>query len=135
MARSQSHERLSPKNLLRTLSLPSLSPSSCPELFLEVIPAETEPVATDSAPKLSRRQAKAAKQDNQDLTNEQCRKAMALCTVGLESVGDYQLQKTLKPLLDMEKVNKKRICNPVNFRGAPIVTTFIRSVGDRTKGV
>ena len=135
MARSQSHERLSPKNSLRTLSLPSQSPSSSSELSLEVIPAEMEPAAADSAPKLSRRQAKAANQDNQDLTNEQCRKAMALCTVGLELVEDYQLRKILKPLLDMEKVNKKRICNPVNIRSAPMVTTFVRLVSKRTKGV
>ena len=100
-----------------------------------MISAETEPAAADSTLKLSRRQAKAANQDNQALTNEQCRKAMAVCTVRLDLVGDYQLQKTLKPLLDMKKVNKKRICNPVNFRSAPMVTTFVHSVSDCTKGV
>ena len=60
---------------------------------------------------------------------------MALCTVGLESVTDHQLRKSLKPLLNLEKVNGKRVCNPSNFRGAPMVTTFIRSAGDRSKGV
>ena len=60
---------------------------------------------------------------------------MALCTVGLESVADHQLRTSLKSLLNLEKVNGKRVCNPTNFRGAPMVTTFIRSAGDRSKGV
>ena len=106
IARSQSHERLSQKSLLRTYSLPSLSPPSSPELFPVATPAEkestSEPVPTDFTPKRSRRQAKVA---NKDLTDEQCRKAVALRTVGLESVTDYQLRKTLKPLLDCEKID------------------------------
>ena len=60
---------------------------------------------------------------------------MALCTVGLESVPDYQLRKTLKPLLDSEKIDEKRVCNPINFRSAAMVTTFVRSAGDRTRGI
>ena len=60
---------------------------------------------------------------------------MAFCTVGLELVADNQLRKLLKPLLDLEKVQKKRICNPLNFRSAAMVTTLIRAAGDRTKGV
>ena len=60
---------------------------------------------------------------------------MALCTVGLESVTDYQLRKTLKPLLDCEKIDGKRVCNPTNFRSTAMVTTFVRSAGDRTRGV
>ena len=140
MARSQSQDRLSPQNLLRTFSLPSLSPSSSPELLPAASPAATpaekepvtEPATADSAPRRSRRKAKAT---NQDFTEEPCRKAVAMCTVGLESVTDHQLRKSLKPLLNLEKVNGKRVCNPSNFRGAPMVTTFIRSAGDRSKGV
>ena len=126
IARSQSHERLSQKSLLRTYSLPLLSPPSSPN-FPVATPTEkestSEPVPTDSTPKRSRRQAKAA---NKDLIDEQCRKAVALCTVGLEFVTDYQLRKTLKPLLDCEKIDGKRVCNPTNFRSAAIVTTFVR---------
>ena len=66
----------------------------------------SEPVPTNSTPKRSRQQAKAA---NKDLIDEQCRKAIALCTVGLESVTDYQLRKTLKPLLDCEKIDRKSL--------------------------
>ena len=60
---------------------------------------------------------------------------MALCTVGLETVTDYQLRKTLRPLLDFEKIDGKRVCNPTNFRSAPMLTTFVRSAGNRSKGV
>ena len=125
-----------PKSLLKTYSLPSLSPLSSPELFPIATLAEKEaiskPVPTDSTPKRSRQQAKAA---NKDLIDEQCRKAVALCTVGLESVTYYQLRKTLKPLLDCEKIDGKRVCNPTNFRSAAMVTTFLQSAGDRTRGV
>ena len=41
----------------------------------------------------------------------------------------------LKPLLQLEKIDKKKVNNPLNFKSAAMVTTFIRSAGDRTKGV
>ena len=69
------------------------------------------------------------------MTDEQHRKAVAFCTIGPESVVDYQLRKLLKPLLDQEKVQKKKISNPLKFNSAAMVTTFIRAAGDRTKGV
>ena len=59
---------------------------------------------------------------------------MQKSTVGRDSVTDYQLRKLLKPLLDLENVNKKTVCNPVNFGSAAMVTTFVGSTGDRTKG-
>ena len=104
-------------------------------MFPDLISTEIKLAAAESTLKLSRRQARAANRANQDLTSEQCRKAVALCTVEPESVADYQLWKLLKPLLDLEKINKKRICNPVNFRSSPMVTTFVRLAGDRSKGV
>ena len=96
VTRSHSLDRQPLQNLLRTFSLPYLSPSSSPELFPERIPAVT---VADPPIKLSRRQAKAANHANQDINSEQCRKAVALCTVGPESVADYQLRKSRKPLL------------------------------------
>ena len=153
--RTHSLERQSPQHLFKTLSLPSLSPFSSPELFPEMsqagkeptvpvpaapvpaapVPAPEAPAAQEARLKLSRKQAKAAKREGQEGTEEQIRKAVAFCTVGLDSVTDYQLRKLLKPLLDLEKIQKKRICNPLNFTSAAMVTTFIRTAGDRTKGV
>ena len=105
VARSHSLEKQSLQSLPRTLSLPSLCPSSSPELFPEMITAEPEPAAAvaDSSLKLSRRQAKAANRANRNLTDERRRKAVALCTIGPESVADYELRKSLKPLLVMGK--------------------------------
>ena len=110
MRRPHSLERQSPQSLPRTLSLPSLSSSSSPELFPELIQAEPEPaaapaqVAPEAKPMPARRQAKL---EIQDVTDEQYRKAVAFCTVGLDSVTDFQLRKLLKPLLDLEKIQKK----------------------------
>ena len=42
---------------------------------------------------------------------------------------DFALRKSLKPLVDMSKVNDKPVINPRNFKGEPMVTNFIRSVG------
>ena len=115
-ARTPSLERLTPESLFRTLYLPS------------------DPAA-ELAPRSSRRQAKAVNRDNQEPIEDQCRKAMALCTAGLESVTDYQLRNLLKPLLDFDRINQKKICNPLNFSSVAMVTTFVRSAGDRTRGV
>ena len=57
----------------------------------------------EPAPAAPEARPKPAKHLNQDETDEQYRKAVAFCTVGLESVADYQLQKLLKPLLNLEK--------------------------------
>ena len=132
---SETHPKTSHK-----LSLPSLSPSffSSSELFPATEPEPVTPTTSDhpsSPQKLSWWQTKAANWTNQNVSSKQCRKAMALCTDGLESVVNFQLWKTLKPLLDLERVNRKGVCNPVNFSSAPMVTTFVRSSGDRTKGI
>ena len=58
-----------------------------------------------------------------------------LCSTGLGAISDVQLWKTLKPLLDIEKIKKKKVSNLFNFRGAPMVTTFVRSASTRTQGV
>ena len=69
------------------------------------------------------------------LTIQQIQQAAALCSVELEAVSDFQLRKALKPLLNLDKVQNMNVSNPVNFRSAAMVTTFVWSAGDRTKGV
>ena len=70
-----------------------------------------------------------------ELSIQQIQQAAALCSVELEAVGDFQLRKALKPLLSLEKIKGLNVSNPANFRSAAMVTTFVRSAGDRTKGV
>ena len=126
LPRSQSADRSQPLNLTRTPSFPSLSPSaiSTQELF----------------PTRQRHDPPASKKTNQqegeeELSIQQIQQAAALCSVNLEAVGDFQLRKALKPLLSLDEIKNLNISNPPNFRCAAMVTTFVRSAGNRTKGV
>ncbi len=121
LPRSQSAERAQPSGLARTPSLPSLSPTdfSSQELFPAMISPKRKQPGTKK----------------HDLTIGQMQRAAALCSAELEAVGDFQLRKALKPLARLEKINDLKVSNPVNFRSAAMVTTFVRSAGDRTKGV
>ena len=125
LPRSQSADRSQPLNLTRTPSLPSLSPSaiSTQELF---------PAKQRHDPPASK---KTNRQEGKELSIQQIQQAAALCSVELEAVSDFQLRKALKPLLSLEKIQNLNISNPANFRSAAMVTTFVRSAGDRTKGV
>ena len=124
LPRSQSAERAQPSGLARTPSLPSLSPTdfSSQELFPAMISPKTKPQTEK-------------RKHTQELTIGQMQRAAALCSAELEAVGDFQLRKALKPLARLEKINDLKISNPANFRSAAMVTTFVRSAGDRTKGV
>ena len=124
LPRSQSAERAQPSGLARTPSLPSLSPAdlSSQELFPVII----SPKRQTDPPK---------KTNYHELSIGQIQRAAALCSAELEADGDFQLRKALKPLLSFEKIKNLNVSNPANFRSAAMVTTFVRSAGDRTKGV
>ena len=122
--RAKSLERQSPPSIIRTFSLPSLSPISSPELFPERTPPQD---------RSSQQQQEEKKAPNS--VEKQQENAKKLCTIDLNAVTDHQLKKTLKPLLQLEKIDKKKVNNPLNFKSAAMVTTFIRSASDRTKGV
>ena len=47
---------------------------------------------------------------------------------------DHILKKALKPLLSMKKkIDNADITNPYSFKNAPMLTTFVRTAGSRTK--
>ena len=48
---------------------------------------------------------------------------------------DRQIKNLLKPLRDRKKADQKDIPNPYLFEGAAMVTTFVRSAGNRTKAL
>ena len=127
LPRSQSADRSQPLNLTRTPSLPSLSPTSISSQ--ELFPSKRKQDPPASKKKANRQEGE------KELTITQIQQAAALCSVELEAVGDFQLRKALKPLLSLEKIQNLNVSNPVNFRSAAMVTTFVRSAGDRTKGV
>ena len=129
LPRSQSADWSQPLNLTRTHSLPSLSPSS-------IVSQELFPARQKQDPPASKKKKTPNRQEGKNqLTIKQIQQAAALCSVELEAVGDFQLRKALKPLLSLEKIQNLNVSNPVNFRSAAMVTTFVRSAGDRTKGV
>ena len=99
--RAQSLERPSPQKIARSLSLPSLSPISSPELFPERTPIPTNPQTTSS-----QHEKEAA--NSADTEKNQQLEAKHLCTVGAEAVTDHQLKNMLKPLLQLEKIGKKK---------------------------
>ena len=129
LPRSQSAERAQPSSLARTPSLPTLSPRdiSSQELFPAIPSPKRKPDPPAGKKKPNRQEEK--------LSIGQIQRSAALCSVELEAVGDFQLRKALKPLLSLEKINDLNITNPSNFRSAAMVTTFVRSAGDRTRGV
>ena len=97
--------------------------------------SETRALSKDSE---SRRRTKSvspvenkAKQEKKNLFQT----AVNLCFTKMEAFADFQLKKKLKPLIDQEIIQNKLVCNPFNFRGALMVTTFVRSVGCRTQRV
>ena len=61
---------------------------------------------------------------------------MGLCSIETDELpADFQLRRALKPLLELKTVQEKNISNSYLFRGAPMVTTFVRSAENQTKGV
>ena len=48
---------------------------------------------------------------------------------------DHIVKKSLKPLLSLKKIDQKDITNPYLFTNVPVLTTFVRSAGNRTKGL
>ena len=51
-------------------------------------------------------------------------------------ISDHQLKTTLKPLSTLKMIdNHKNVSNPYLFRGAPIVTTIVRSISSRTNSL
>ena len=49
------------------------------------------------------------------------------------SIIDHQIKKTHIPLTSLKTINEKEITNPYLFRGAPMVTTFVRQMSYRTR--
>ena len=58
---------------------------------------------------------------------------MAFCSPELKTISDFQLRKAQKPLQELKEISKKKVENPFNFRGVPMVTLFVRSTRRRTQ--
>ena len=113
--RAQSIERPSPQSIIRSLSLPSLSPVSSPWTLSWTDSHSNKPPdhIIPTSKKKKKKKKKAA--NSAELEKEQQQKAKQLCTVDAEAVTDHQLKKMLKPLLQLEKVGEKKSKQPTKF--------------------
>ena len=61
---------------------------------------------------------------------------LSLCSVAAEEqTPDFQFRKALKRLYNFKEIKVERVSNPYLFRGAPMLTTFVRSAGTCNQGV
>ena len=107
---------------------PTLSPVSTPKLLSRSHSATRDPKPSPSTSGTVRRSKSASREVQQALNS------FYFCQDILESPSlDRQIKSLLKPLRDLKKINQKDITNPYLFEGAAMVTTFVRSAGNRTK--
>ena len=110
--------------------IPSLSPVTTPNLLIRSHSATRE--TTPPAPSLPIVQ----KQRSRSATSKVRRALTAFhfCEDILQPQNlDHVVKKSLKPLLSFKTMDSKDITNPYLFQDAPMLTTFVRSAGNRTK--
>ena len=107
---------------------PSLSPVTSPNLRSHSATRETTPPAPSLPIVQKQRSRSATSEVRRALT------AFHFCEDILQPQNlDHVVKKSLKPLLSFKNVDSKDITNPYLFQDAPMLTTFIRSAGNRTK--
>ena len=108
-------------------TLPSLSPISTPKQFTR---SHSETRSPSPSPSTSqKKRTKSASNQFRQAVN-----GFYFCSDLMESPNlDHQLKKALKPLSSMKNIDQKDITNPYLFKGAAMVTTFVRLPGVRTK--
>ena len=110
-----------------SLKSPQLSPITTPKLI-----TRSHSVTRTTPPP----PPPATKQRSQSASSEVRRaiNAFYFCEDILEPQHlDHILKKALKPLFSMKKIDNIDITNPHNFKNAPMLTTFVRTAGGRTK--
>ena len=92
--------------------------------------SETREQTLSSSSSSSRKRTKSASNEDWQALN-----GIYFCSGRWESLTiDHHLKKTLDPLLTLKIIdNHKIVSNSYLFRGALMVTTFVRSAGNRTK--
>ena len=107
---------------------PSLSPVTSPNLRSHSATRETTPPALSLPIVQKQRSRSATSEVRRALT------AFHFCEDILQPQNlDHVVKKSLKPLLSFKTVDSKDITNPYLFQDAPMLATFVRSAGNRTK--
>ena len=102
----------------------SLSLVSTPNIFSRSHSENREP-----APSPTRKRNKSASNETRQVFTR-----FYFCADILDpTTFDHHLKKNTKPVDQFKKIKGKDVTNPYLFRGEPMVTTFVRSAGTRTK--
>ena len=106
---------------------PSLSPITTPKVL----------VRSHSVTRLSPPPQAIAHKTRSHSTSTETRNALNaiyFCEDVLDNPNlDHSIKKSKKPLSSLKKINEKDITNPYLFSNVPMLTTFVRSAGNRTK--
>ena len=96
---------------------------------IPVSPKESTPSSSSSSSISTKKRTKSASSEVRQPIN-----GYYFCadTIELPSI-DHDLKKTLNHLITLKTIDHKDITNPYLFRGASMVTTFVRSDGNGTK--
>ena len=110
--------------------LPSISPISNPKLFSQSYSLARYTIPPASSTVTTKHRVRSASNEFRRAHN-----GFYFSQEILESPNiDHHVKKSLKPLTSRKTIDKhKDITNPYLSRGAPMVTTFVRSAGNRTK--
>ena len=109
-----------------SLKSPPLSPITTPKLITR---SHSVTRTTTPPPSATKQHSQLASTEVRRATN-----AFYFCEDILEPQHlDHILKKALKPLLSFKKIDNADITNLCNFKNAPMLTTFVRAAGSRTK--
>ena len=124
-------------NSHHTLNIPNIQKPPIPNTAYLWLPrlfswshSETREQTPSSSSSSSRKRTKSASNEDRQALN-----GIYFCSDRLESLTiDHHLKKTFNLLIALKTIdNHKIVSNPYLLRGAPMVTTFVLSAGNRTK--
>ena len=125
-------QKITPINPIEIPLPPSLSPITTPKIFTRsqsVTRLSPDPQTASTSSSGQKPRARSASTEARHAMT-----AFIFCEDILENPNhDHILKTSLKPLRSFKKINNKDITNPYIFKDAPMLTTFVRTAGNRTK--
>ena len=125
-------QKITPINPIEIPLPPSLSPITTPKIFTRshsVTRLSPDPQTASTSSSGQKPRARSASTETRHAMT-----AFLFCEDILENPNhDHILKTSLKPLRSFKKINNKDVTNPYIFKDAPMLTTFVRSAGNRTK--
>ena len=123
-------QKITPINPIEIPLPPSLSPITTPKIFTRshsVTRLSPDPQTASTSSSGQKPRARSASTETRHAMT-----AFLFCEDILENPNhDHILKTSLKPLRSFKKINNKDVTNPYIFKDAPMLTTFVRSAGNR----